>query len=78
MSPLRFWTYILTGLAIAVFFVWLGDLLFQNEKWIPKIIGVLLWIVGYLGGGGICYTALSRLAWRTRILSFLRSFFPPQ
>jgi hypothetical protein len=78
MSPRRFWTYTIIGLAIATFFMWLGEVLFRNQGWLVKGAGGLLWLFGFLYGGIMGHTALGRLAWRTNAFRFLRSFFPPQ
>jgi len=61
-----------------MFVVWIGEMLYGNDKWILKGIGGILWLAGFLYGGVMGYTALGRLAWRTRIFGFLRPFFPPQ
>jgi len=78
MSPQRFWTYTIIWFFISIFLMWLGEMLFQNQRWLVKGAGGLLWICGFIQGRAMAHTALGRLAWRTNAFRFLRSFFPPQ
>jgi len=78
MSPRRFWTFTILGLLISFVFIWIGEKLFQNNGLVIKAAGSILWICGYLYGIALMYAVLGRLAWRTKLFGFLRSFFPPQ
>jgi hypothetical protein len=63
---------------ISFVFIWFGERLFQNNSLLIKVAGGILWICGYLYMIALMYAAFGRLAWRTKLFGFLRSFFPPQ
>jgi len=78
MSSLKFWINTILWFFVCLFFIWLGDLLLNKDSLFPKSIGGLLLLAGFLFVAGLSYSALGRLAWRTNVFRFLRSFFPPQ
>lgn len=78
MTPLKFWLSTTLWFLICLFFIWLGDLLLHQESLIPKSIGGFFLLAGFIFTAALSYNSLGRLAWRTNVFRFLRSFFPPQ